>query len=296
MATSDFAAIRSFLYVPGDRPDMLSKSTNSGADGVIIDLEDSVGAASKDKARNIVASWLAEQEQSSTALWVRINSHPEIAHRDLDAIVRSGLTGVYIPKVSATTDIEFVADRLDDLEAGNGVEVGAVRIAPLLETAAAVLAASGIASSPRVSHLAIGEADLAAELRMRPSPDGRELDPIRIAVVVASAAAKINPPIGPVDTNFRDLDSLGATSRQLRQMGYGGRAAIHPDQIPIINEAFSPTEQELATALNIVDRFEAAQRAGDAITVSEDGSLIDEAVARLARLTLSYRPSRRSEK
>jgi len=124
---------------------------------------------------------------------------------------------------------------------------------------------------------------------MRPSPDGRELDPIRISVVVASAAAKINPPIGPVDTKFRDLESLRATSRQLRQMGYGGRAAIHPDQIPIINEAFSPTPEELAAARDIVHRFDEAQQAGDAITLAEDGSLIDEAVVRLARLTLSHR-------
>jgi len=289
VSTSDLATIRSFLYVPGDRSDMVAKATNSDADAVIIDLEDGVGAAAKDKARDIVASWLVEQQQSPIALWVRINSQPEIAHLDLDAVVQPALAGIYVPKVSATADVESVANKLDDLEASNGVAQGAVQIAPLLETAAGVLAAPDIAASRRVSHLAIGEADLAADLGMRPSPDGRELDPIRISVVVASAAAKINPPIGPVDTKFRDLESLRATSRQLRQMGYGGRAAIHPDQIPIINEAFSPTPEELAAARDIVHRFDAAQQAGDAITLAEDGSLIDEAVVRLARLTLSHR-------
>ena len=101
MSTSDLAAIRSFLYVPGDRPDMVAKSTKSDADAVIIDLEDGVGAAAKEKARAIVASWLMERQQSPTALWVRINSLPEIAHLDLDAVVQPSLAGIYVPKVSA---------------------------------------------------------------------------------------------------------------------------------------------------------------------------------------------------
>ncbi|MEX2323713.1 MAG: CoA ester lyase [Acidimicrobiia bacterium] len=288
----NFAASRSFLYVPGDRLDMLSKSTGRGADAVIVDLEDGVAAGSKDQAREIVGSWLSEQTRDgAAALWVRVNSQPDLSRHDLEVVVQPALTGVYIPKVSAPSDVETVAVWLDELEASSNLRPGRVRIAPLLETAAGVLAAQAIATAPRVSHLAIGEADLAADLRMRPSLDGREMNSIRIAIVLASAAVRLGPPIGPVLTSFRDLDLLRTTSEELRRMGYGGRAAIHPDQVPIINGTFSPSEAELTIARDAVGRFEAAHAAGSAITVAEDGSLIDEAVVRLARITLSYRNS-----
>jgi citrate lyase subunit beta/citryl-CoA lyase len=266
---------------------MLAKATRRGADAVIVDLEDAVAHAAKTYARDIVGSWLSQQGESSTAVWVRVNPQPDLLERDLAAVVHPVLRGVYLPKVSSPNEVEFVADRLDALEAAARMEPGRLRIAPLLETAAGILAAPRIATSTRVSHMSIGEADLVAELGMHPSPGGPELNPIRTAVVVASAAAGLNPPIGPVETAFRDLDSLGTSSEALRRMGYGGRAAVHPDQIPIINAVFSPTADELASARDIVDRFEAAQREGGAVTVAEDGSLIDEAVVRLARITLA---------
>ena len=288
------APARSFLYVPGDQPAMLAKATERDADAIIVDLEDAVAPAAKTHARETVGTWLSEQREARTMLWVRLNPQSELLEHDLAAVVQSALRGVYLPKVSSPEEVEFVADQLDVLEAAAGIEHGRVRIAPLLETAAGILSAPRIASSARVSHMSIGEADLVAELGMRPSRDGHELDPIRTAVVVASAAARLNPPIGPVDTAFRDLDSLSATSEVLRRMGYGGRTAIHPDQIPIINAAFSPTAAELAAARDLVDRFEAAQMEGGAITVAEDGSLIDEAVVRNARLTLASRSTKES--
>lgn len=281
------APARSFLYVPGDKPDILAKATRRGADAVIIDLEDAVAPAAKTYARDTVGSWLSRQSESPTALWVRVNPQPDLLEHDLAAVVHPVLRGVYLPKVSSTDEVEFVADRLDALEAAARIEPGRLRIAPLLETAAGILAAPRIAASTRVSHMSIGEADLVAELGMHPSPGGPELNPIRTALVVASAAAGLNPPIGPVETAFRDLDSLRTTSEALRRMGYGGRTAVHPDQIPIINAVFSPTADEFASARDIVDRFEAARREGGAVTVAEDGSLIDEAVVRLARITLA---------
>ncbi len=288
------APARSFLYVPGDNPTMLSKATQRGADAVIVDLEDAVAATAKTYARETVGAWLSEQREARTMLWVRLNPQSELLTHDLAAVVQPALRGVYLPKVSSPDEVVFVAQQLDALEAAAGIEHGTVRIAPLLETAAGILSAPKIASSARVSHMSIGEADLAAELGMRPSRDGHELDPIRTVVVVASAAARLNPPIGPVDTTFRDLDALRVTSEALRRMGYGGRTAIHPDQIPIINAAFSPTSEELAAARDLVDRFEAAQMAGGGVTLAGDGSLIDEAVARNARITLASQPTKES--
>jgi citrate lyase subunit beta/citryl-CoA lyase len=275
---------------------MLSKSMEHGSDALIIDLEDAVPAASKAQALDIVASWLSEQDKNPTAIWVRLNPQPDLLDREIAAVVQPALTGVYLPKVSSPSEVGSVAARLDELEAASGIDPGTLRIAPLLETAAGILSAAPIAAAPRVSHMALGEADLAADLGMQPSPDGRELAPIRTAVVVASAAAKLNPPIGPVYTTFRDLESLRKTSIPLRRMGYGGRAAIHPDQIPIINAAFSPTVEELASARDVVDRFDAAREAGSAVTVAEDGSLIDGAIVRRARHTLLSRNSTTKER
>ena len=285
------APARSFLYVPGDKPEMLAKATQRGADAVIIDLEDAVAHSAKSLAREAVASWLARQTDHAGAVWVRVNPQLDLLEDDLAAALHPTLTGVYLPKVSSTDEIDFVATQLDAFEAVARMPEGTLRIAPLLETAAGILAAQQIAASPRVSHMSIGETDLAAELGMRPSPGGEELNPIRMAIVLASAAAGINPPVGPVDTAFRDLEGLRTTSEGLRRMGYGGRTAIHPDQIPIINAAFSSTPDEVAAARDVVDRFETARRDGAAVTVAGDGSLIDEAVVRNARRTLiSHNP------
>lgn len=266
---------------------MLAKATQRGADAVIADLEDAVAAGAKSRARENVVSWLAEPDDTGVARWVRINSRPELLVDDLTAVTRSSLTGVYLPKVSSPDEVARVAGILDDLERDTGIEAGTIRIAPLLETASGILAVAAIAAAARVSHLSIGEADLAADLGMHPSPGAPEMNPLRTMVVVASAAAGIVPPIGPVDTAVRDLETLRLTSQALRRLGYGGRAAIHPAQIPIINSAFSPTAEEVAIARQVIERYENARLHERGVTVAADGSLIDEAVVRRARLTLT---------
>ncbi len=278
---------RSFLYVPGDQADMLGGAIHRGADALIIDLEDAVAPESKASARSIVARWLTGLEDPAPQLWVRINSRSPLRESDLEAVVCPALRGVYVPKTASRQEMEMVADALDDLEPDAGVEGGQIQIGPLLESAAGILAAPDIATGRRVSHLSIGEEDLAAELGMQPSEDRRELVPIRTGVVVASAAAGINAPIGPVNTNFRDLQALRESSEALRRMGYGGRTAIHPSQIPVINDAFTPSAAEVAAARAVVEQFEAAQRHGSGVAVDEDGALIDLAVVKRARRTLA---------
>lgn len=284
------SAARSFLYVPANNQDMLDKALTRGADAVIVDLEDGVPNTEKDAARNAAAAWISEHSRAPTELWVRLNPSPSLLGPDLDAVVRDGLVGVYLPKASTVEDLETAAQMIGQLEDARGLIAGSVRIAPLLETAASILIIPQIASSARVSHIAIGETDLAADLAMHPSTDGHELNPIRLSVVVASAAHGLNMPIGPVQTAFGDLELLRSTSLMLRRMGYRGRAAIHPAQIPVINEAFASTRAEVESARNILDRFETARAEGAAVTIAEDGSLIDEAVVRRARVTLDAAP------
>lgn len=277
---------RSFLYVPGDRPDMLAKAVGRGADALIVDLEDAVAPEAKATARETVARWLTGKLPPLPHLWVRINPASPWQEDDLEAVVGPHLSGVYAPKVASPGEVAELAGRLEALETKAKVEPGQILIAPLLESAAGILSATDIARCPRVSHLSIGEQDLAADLGMHPSEDRRELAPMRTQVVLASAAAGINPPIGPVEVNFRDLDSLRLSSEALRRMGYGGRTAIHPMQIPVINAAFTPTPEEVEAARAIVEQFDLMQQHGSGVGV-HDGTMIDLAVVKRARRTLA---------
>ena len=263
------------------------KALDRGADGVIFDLEDAVRSDKKSFARQAVGDWLANNSSPAPAVWVRVNAGTDLRDADLEVVVHEGLTGLYVPKVSAPEDVANVAMRLDGLERAAGIPAGTIRIAALLETADGILDARSIARSPRMSHLSIGEADLAAELGMHPSPDGREMDPMRTAIVLASASARLNAPIGPVLTAFNDLAMLEATSLELFRLGYGGRTAVHPSQIPVINAAFSPTERDVERAEAIISRFDQAASDGNAVTVDADGALIDEAIVRRARRTIA---------
>jgi citrate lyase subunit beta/citryl-CoA lyase len=274
---------------------MLAKALTRGADAVIVDLEDGVPPSAKDAARDAAAAWISENSDVSTDLWVRLNPSLGLLESDLDAVVRRGLVGVYLPKASSAIDVERVSQMIDELEDTEGLLPGSIRIVPLLETAASIVDIPAIAASPRISHMAIGETDLVADLGMHPSPDGHELNSIRLSVVVASAANRLNRPVGPVQTAFDDLKALHSTSLMLRRMGYGGRAAIHPSQIPVINEAFSPTLEEIESASDVLERFNTAQDSGEAVTVAEDGSLIDVAVVRNARLILAESSPQKGE-
>jgi citrate lyase subunit beta/citryl-CoA lyase len=279
-------AMRSLLYVPGDQPDKIDKALDRGADCLIFDLEDAVRSDKKPFAREAVGDWLVKHN-SEPAAWVRVNAGRDLMESDLEAVVHKGLSGLYVPKVSAPEDIGHVAKRLDDLERAAGIAVGTIRIAALLETANGILDARSIARSPRMSHLSIGEADLAAELGMHPSPDGREMDPIRTAIVLASASARLSAPIGPVLTALDDLAMLEATSLELFRLGYGGRTAVHPKQIQVINAAFSPTDRDVERAEETISRFDQAASDGNAVTVDADGAIIDEAIVRRARRTIA---------
>jgi citrate lyase subunit beta/citryl-CoA lyase len=269
---------------------MLAKALKRGADAVIIDLEDGVPASAKEDARLSASEWISDNAGSSTELWVRVNPTSELLGDDLAAAVRGGLRGVCLPKASSAAAVQNASLAIEKLESERGLPRGSVLIVPLLETASAIIEMSEIASSPRVSHMAIGEADLAADLGMNPSPDGHELNPIRLSLVVTSSACGLDRPIGSVQTAFEELDSLRSTSLDLRRMGYRGRAAVHPIQIPVINEAFSITPAEIADARDVVDRSESALAEGSAVTVARDGSLIDEAIVRRARVILDAPP------
>lgn len=262
---------RSYLYVPADRADRLAKAPERGADALICDLEDGVAPQDKDVARKNLSAFLAD---APAEVWVRVNSGGLMAS-DVRAIGIAPVRGTVLPKA----DLAAVAS-LDALLVSLAVDAA---IAPLVETASGVLELVELARAPRVLRMSIGEVDLASDLAMTPSDDGRELLPIRTLVVVASAAAGIDQPTAPISTDYRDLDAFRASTEGFARAGYGSRAAIHPAQVEIINDVFTPTADEVASARRLVDLFEAA---GGGACVDDEGRMVDEAVVRSARRVL----------
>lgn len=276
---------RSYLYVPGDRPDRLAGALTRGADALIADLEDAVAPARKQQAREQVRAWLdadpADGPGAGPQRWVRINANSLEA--DLGAVVTAALTGVVVPK-SEPDQLAAVDAMLRDLEAERGLAAGSVAVLPLLESAVGLERVAKVAATPRVLRLGLGEADLAADLGLVLDEERTVLTPLRLGIVVASAAAGISRPVGPTSTAFRDLDAFRRSGKALRKLGFRGRTAIHPGQIDVIHEVFTPSADEVAAARDMLARFEAADGGG---SVDAEGRFIDLAVVRNAREVLA---------
>ncbi|MBR7194601.1 CoA ester lyase [Gordonia sp. SCSIO 19800] len=273
-----------FLYVPGDRPERFDKAAGSGADAIVLDLEDAVPVSAKDTARIAVGEWLANRDRAGVPTWIRVNPGPELVG-DLTMAVRAGADGVWLPKVDDAATLDRVDGLLTELE----TELGGPRtpVSPLIETGAGLCNAAAIAAGPRVAFVQIGEVDLAADLGVSPVV-GNELLWARSQVVAASAAAKIRPPLAAASPSIGDDAAFEVETRQLIGLGFFGRACIHPRQIAPARSGMAPSESEVATARDILTAFDAA---GGAAATDSAGRLIDEAVARIARRTLARQPT-----
>jgi citrate lyase subunit beta/citryl-CoA lyase len=269
------SATLTYLYVPGDRPERFDKALASGADAIVLDLEDAVAADRKDFARDTVARWVATLAPGSVEVWVRVNPGV-LQDDDIRAVAHPRLTGVWLPKVGSAHDVEQVDRLLADLCPG-------AAISALIETAAGVFDALAIARAPRMRFLQLGEVDLAADLGVEVDDDGTALLFARSQVVAASVAAGIDPPPAAVSRNFRDGDALEADTRALARLGFVGRACIHPAQLEPVRRVFTPSPDEVGEARAVLAGLEAAD---SGVAVDAAGFFIDEAVARQARRVL----------
>lgn len=269
---------RSFLYVPGNASDKLDKAVERGADALIIDLEDAVPPASKEATRSAVVAWLRDRPcDPSVELWVRVNPGP-LGELDVAALAGiPSLTGVVLAKVVGIDDVIAAAENLE--RHGDS----ATLLMPMIETASAILRVEAIASGPRVAQLQIGEVDLAADLGISVGSDDAEMVALRTAVVVASSAAGIAQPLGPVSRVTADAMLLEESTQRVRRLGFFGRACIHPAQIEIVHRVFTPSESEADEAQTLLAAFERSVAKGEGVFVDEQGLLIDEAVIRAAR-------------
>jgi len=263
---------RSYLYVPADQEDKLAKAAGCGADALILDLEDAVAPGAKATARKNAAAAIPGLPGE---VWVRVNA--DTPEADIAAVAVPGLKGIVVPK--AEPELLGLADALlTEAEAAHDLAPGTFALLALIESASGVVQAERVAASPRVVRLGVGEADLAGELGLRPGPEREELWPIRSRIVVASAAAGILPPVGPVETAVRDTEKLVAGTRTLLRQGFRARTALSPRQLPLINEVFTPSQEELEEARDVVRRL--AETGG--VALDARGRFIDAAVARSA--------------
>ncbi|WP_323810320.1 HpcH/HpaI aldolase/citrate lyase family protein [Sphingobium baderi] len=277
--------VRSFLFVPGNKESWIEKSINSGADALILDLEDSVPHAQKIEARGIVAGrlkWVVEQGQR---VWVRINRTPHLYDfEDILAVVQPGLEGIFISKPCGPEDVHVASQMLAEAEMRNGLPNGSIHVIPLLESARSMQLAYEIAQHPRVSAI-VGStaknADVARALGFVWSPEGRETLYLKSRVVMAArAAGKLA--IGGVWQQVKDLEGLKASSQADRQLGMNGELALHPTNVEIINDVYSPTEDEVAFYKGMIDALDEAMANGRA-SVIYDGEHIDIAHVKTAR-------------
>jgi citrate lyase subunit beta / citryl-CoA lyase len=273
--------MRSLLFVPGDSPKKLEKGMNSGADVLLIDLEDSVALDSKDEARRITAAFLSEQGKDTERprLFVRVNGLTTgLIDADLDGVMRSAPDGIVLPKAVGGADVAHLGAKLAVREAEFGLEDGATRILAIAtETAAGVFALGTFAgASHRLMGLTWGGEDLSADLGAETNrgEDGAYTDPYRLArslTLLGAAAAGVDA-IDSVFTNFRDMAGLEAECRAARRDGFVAKMAIHPAQVPVINEAFTPSPEAIERAQAVIQAFEAHPGAG---VVGVNGEMLD---------------------
>ena len=286
--------VRTALFAPGIKERVMSKALESGADAVILDLEDSVPLASKGEARALVAKAIDAAANASLrpALYVRVNAAGTgLLLDDLEAVTRAGLDAVLLSKAETVEDVQQCAAALDRHEPQRGMKPGSVAIILQIENALGVYSCfSLIKASPRVGATCFGSArdgDLQSDLGCSWSIEGTELLYARSKVLLDTRAA--GGDVFPLDGVFADLsDEAGliADSRLSARLGYIGRTVIHPKQIAPVKAAYAVPEAEVVYYQKISAEFAAAEKAGVA-AIAVDGKLVDYAMAQRARRVLA---------
>jgi citrate lyase subunit beta / citryl-CoA lyase len=264
--------VRSWLYVPGSRPELFGKALGGAADAVVVDLEDAVPPERKAAAREAALDLVTGGER----VWVRVNAIGSPWGRDdVETLGRSGVAGMRIPKCESPEDVRTVAAWL-------GADTP---LHPLIESALGVERAYAIATaSPGVALLGLGEADLAAGLRAR---DDAGLLYARSRIVTAARAAGLPGPVQSVYRRLGDPEGLRRDTRAGRGLGFFGRSVVHPEQVEIVNEVFTPTAAEVADARELLAAAGEALAAGRSAFVADGGRFVDPAVLESARWTLA---------
>jgi len=275
------------LFVPGDRVDRAATALQRGARVIVLDLEDAVPPANKPEARSRVAGFLGSVETEATII-LRVNAPAELLEQDLVALGphMGAIDGMILAKTESADEVARLLHLIERASAQRGSAPRSPWIMPTIENAVGLEAVVAIASAPAVLTLLFGSADLSADLGTIPSAEGLELLMAQSRVVHACALAKVARPIDGAYLVLDDDAGLEISARHALRLGYGGKAVIHPKQVPTVERVFSFDEKQVAWASRVVDAFERSVEAGVGVVRLDDGTFIDAPVAERARAIL----------
>jgi citrate lyase subunit beta/citryl-CoA lyase len=277
---------RSLLFVPANNGRFIEKAHTRGADGIILDLEDSVPVTERPQARRTLMASAALAARGGADILVRINAESEQSAADLDAAVHPGVRALLVPKVEDPEALCALSGEVSRLEAERGMATGSVGFVVLVESAAGLLRAEDIArAEPRTLALELGGEDFALSTGM--VPDAETLAVPKQMILYAARAAGLMP-LGILGSiaDYADLDAYRITAERSRRFGFDGAACIHPSGVPILNDVFTPTDAQARHARRLVEAYAEAQRAGSG-ALSVDGKMIDVPVVERARKLLA---------
>ena len=279
--------LRSVVFVPGNRSNMLERTLDFGADVIMVDLEDSVPPGEKSAACDLATEWVPRLAAAGKRVMVRVNAlETGLAAAELAAVVSPDLSGISIGKGNTAWELQQVDGLLAPLEAKAGLEPGHVKVIPWVETAMAIVHVYEMATaSKRVVGIAFGGEDYTNDMGITRTDFGEECFYARSAVAVAARAAEVGGLDGPF-VRFRDPEGLRTDASAARRMGFTGKFAIHPAQIEVINETFSPNPEDVAYARRVVEAWDKAEAAGRG-SLSIDGRMVDVPVVKRAQNLLA---------
>ena len=283
---SDLPSWRSLLFVPVTREKFVATAYRRGADAIILDLEDSVPESDKQRGRALVAAAAQEVSKGGADVLVRINRPWQHAFRDIEAVVSAGVAALVCPKVESPEHLLVIAEMLGALEPQRGLVAGHTKLVALIETAAAYFRADAIAkATPRLVALSLGAEDFAWSVGMEPIAEALEMP--KQTVIIAARAAGILP-LGFMGTvaDFSDLEAFRAIVRRSRKFGFAGATCIHPSQLPILNEEYGVSADDVERARRLIAAYEAAMAQGlGALTF--EGKMIDVPVVERAKTLIA---------
>ena len=277
--------LRSFLFAPGNHPRKVEKVFQVGADVVILDLEDAVAVAEKAATRAAVVKALKMEHRGLG--YVRINSlDTDFAWGDFPAVIGAWLDGIVLPKVETADQLQTADWIIAQLEREAGIEVGSVDLLPIIETGLGLHNIEAITSAgTRVKRVSFGAGDFTRDMNLVWTGEEDELAYARSRIVLASRAAGIEPPIDTVFIDLKDQKNLERSTERALEFGFQGKLCIHPDQVALVNDVFTPDEAEVARAKKIIAAFKEAEEAGSA-SIQVDGYFVDYPIVEKAQRVL----------
>ena len=277
--------LRSLLFAPGNHPRKVEKVFQVGADVVILDLEDAVAITEKPATRATIVDALKKQRRGLG--YVRVNSlDTEFAWGDFAGVVGAWVDGIVLPKVETADQLQTADWLLAQLERENGMEIGSIDLLPIIETGLGLNNIEAITmAGTRLKRVSFGAGDFTRDMNLVWTGPEQELAYARSRIVLASRAAGIEPPIDSVFIDLKDREHLKLSTQKALEFGFQGKLCIHPDQVNLVNDVFTPDVAEVTRAKRIIAAFEEAEAAGSA-SIQVDGYFVDYPIVEKARRIL----------